>query len=130
MFTEIIQPRFSETDALGHINNTVLTVWFEACRTPIFKIFTPELNLQQWPLIVASIQVDFKAQLHYGQEVEIKSWISRIGNSSFDVTQQAWQQGKCCAEGKTALVRFDYQSQQASPLSPELRAALEQHYQS
>lgn len=127
MFTEVIQPRFSETDALGHINNTVVAVWFEACRTPIFQIFTPELDLKRWPLIVASIAVDFKAQLHYGSEVEVRSWISRIGNSSFEVTQQAWQQGQCCAEGKAALVRFDYQSQKALPLSPELRAALEQH---
>lgn len=127
MFAEMIQPRFSETDALGHINNTVVAVWFEACRTPIFQIFTPELNLQQWPLIVASIAVDFKAQLHYGAEVEVRSWISRIGNSSFEVTQQAWQHDQCCAEGRAALVRFDYQSQKAKPLSPEQRSALELH---
>ena len=127
MFTEVIQPRFSETDALGHINNTVVAVWFEACRTPIFKIFTPELDLQHWPLIVASIAVDFKAQLHYGSEVEVRSWISRIGNSSFEVTQQAWQHGQCCAEGKAALVHFDYQLQKAKALSPALKAALEQH---
>lgn len=127
MFIESIQPRFSETDALGHINNTVLTVWFEACRTPIFKLFTPELDLKQWPLIVASIQVDFKAQLHYGHDVEIKSWISRIGSSSFDVTQQAWQLGLCCAEGKAVLVRFDYQHQKPTPLSPDLQGALKRH---
>ncbi len=35
MFKEIIQPRFNETDALGHINNTVLTQWFEGARDPI-----------------------------------------------------------------------------------------------
>ena len=50
MFKEIIQPRFNETDALGHINNTVLTQWFEGARDPIFKLFTPDLNTKQWRL--------------------------------------------------------------------------------
>jgi acyl-CoA thioesterase FadM len=35
MFKETIQPRFNETDALGHVNNTVLTKWFEGVVDPI-----------------------------------------------------------------------------------------------
>ncbi len=35
-----IQPRFQETDALGHINNTVPAVWFESARDPLFRIFS------------------------------------------------------------------------------------------
>lgn len=45
MFKEIIKPRFNETDALSHINNTVLTAWFEGARDPIFKLFTPDLDV-------------------------------------------------------------------------------------
>ena len=66
MFKEIIQPRFNETDALGHINNTVLTQWFEGARDPIFKLFTPDLDTKAWRLILASISVQFKAELFYG----------------------------------------------------------------
>ena len=53
MLSEKLMPRFSETDVLGHINNTALPVWFEAARVPIFKIFTPDLDPKQWKLIVA-----------------------------------------------------------------------------
>lgn len=36
-----IQPRFQETDALGHINNTVPAVWFESARDPCFASSLP-----------------------------------------------------------------------------------------
>ena len=32
MFHYETEPRFSDTDALGHINNTVYPVWFEQAR--------------------------------------------------------------------------------------------------
>lgn len=40
MFKEIIQPRFNETDASGHINNTVLTAWFEGAHDLFQIIYT------------------------------------------------------------------------------------------
>ena len=45
MLATSISPRFLETDALGHINNTVLPMWFEAAREPVFRMFSPELDL-------------------------------------------------------------------------------------
>ncbi len=36
MFTATFSPRFYETDAFGHVNNTVVTGWFETAREPIF----------------------------------------------------------------------------------------------
>jgi acyl-CoA thioester hydrolase len=124
MLSEKLMPRFSETDVLGHINNTVLPVWFEAARVPIFKVFTPDLNPHQWKLIVAKVEVTFKGELFYGQEVEIKTAIEHIGNSSFVIVQQAWQHGQCCAEGKTVMVRYDFTNKRAQPLSEAERGQL------
>ncbi|KZN51291.1 acyl-CoA thioesterase [Pseudoalteromonas luteoviolacea] len=124
MLTEKIMPRFSETDVLGHINNTVLPVWFEAARAPIFKIFTPDLNPHNWKLIVAKVEVVFKGELFYGQEVEVKTMIEKLGNSSFVILQQAWQHGECCAEGRTVMVRYDFASKSSELLSDAEREAL------
>lgn len=127
MFKEIIQPRFNETDALGHINNTVLTQWFEGARDPIFKLFTPDLNTKQWRLILASISVQFKAELFYGLPVELRTGISMVGNSSFEIHQEAWQQGRCCALGKAVLVQYDFDAKQKLLLSHEQKASLNAH---
>jgi acyl-CoA thioester hydrolase len=127
MFKEIIQPRFNETDALGHINNTVLTHWFEGARDPIFKLFTPDLDPKAWRLILASISVQFKAELFYGLPVELRTAISMVGNSSFEVQQEAWQQGQCCALGKAVLVQYDFAAKQKMLLSDEQKASLNAH---
>jgi acyl-CoA thioester hydrolase len=127
MFKENIQPRFNETDALGHINNTVLTQWFEGARDPIFKLFTPDLDTRAWRLILASISVQFKAELFYGAAVELRTGISMVGNSSFEVHQEAWQHGKCCAVGKAVLVQYDFNAQQKLLLSADQKADLRVH---
>ncbi|MAD90217.1 MAG: thioesterase [Pseudoalteromonas sp.] len=124
MLSEKLMPRFSETDVLGHINNTALPVWFEAARVPIFKIFTPDLDPKQWKLIVAKVEVTFKGELFYGQEVEVKTAIERIGSSSFVILQQAWQHGECCAEGKTVMVRYNFANKSSQPLSEEEKQQL------
>ncbi|QTH72675.1 acyl-CoA thioesterase [Pseudoalteromonas xiamenensis] len=121
---EQVHPRFSETDALGHINNTVVPVWFEAARTPIFKIFTPNLDPKQWKLIIAKIEVEFKGELFYGEEVEIRTGIERIGNSSYVIVQEAWQGGRACAVGKTIMVRYSFADKSAVSLSEEERTGL------
>ena len=63
MFTYKVSPRFCETDALGHINNTVFPVWFEEARTPIFEMFIPTLEIKKWNLILARIELDFRAEV-------------------------------------------------------------------
>ena len=127
MFIESITPRFSETDVLGHINNTVLPVWFEAARAPIFRFFTPDLNPHQWKLIIAKVEVTFVGELFYGHDVEIKTSVEHIGSSSFVLRQEAWQQGTCCAVGKTVLVRYDFANKCSQKLDEQEKAALSAH---
>ncbi|RMA78750.1 acyl-CoA thioesterase [Umboniibacter marinipuniceus] len=121
---EAITPSFFETDALGHINNTVVPKWFEKARLPLFRIFTPDLNPADWRLIVLKIEVEYSAQIHYQFPVEIQTWIAKIGNSSFVVNQQVLQHGEICAKGSTVMVHFDYQQQASAPMSEEQKSSL------
>ncbi|QSX30041.1 MULTISPECIES: acyl-CoA thioesterase [Shewanella] len=120
-----IQPRFNETDGLGHINNTVIPVWFEAAREPVFAIFNPELDLKHWNLIVAGFSVAFSAPTYYGKTVEVVTQISRIGSSSFEVFQRAFQAGVQTAEAKTTLVHYDYGNEKSQPIPADIRSQLE-----
>ncbi len=128
MFSEIITPRFSDTDALGHINNTMVPVWFEGARDPIFRLFSPELNLKAWPLILAKIDVSYHAQMFYGQTIEVKTYISRIGGASFDVYQELWQNEKKCASGTAIMVYFCYEKQSSKKIPPQIKEILEKHF--
>ena len=88
MWTLTISPRFGDTDALGHINNTVLPVWFEEGRTPVFRMFTPDLNPQDWHLIIAKIEVEYLGELFYGRDIELRTYIQKLGNSSMTIAHE------------------------------------------
>jgi len=127
MLKEFIKPRFCETDGLGHINNTVVAQWFEGARDPVFQWFTPDLSLTDWKLILAKITVEFHAELHYGSEVELRTYISRIGNSSFDVYQEAWQNCERCASGTAVMVHFDYANKKSASISESVKQKMNEH---
>lgn len=127
MFTESIPPRFSDTDALGHINNTMVPIWFEGARDPIFRLFSPELDVQNWQLILAKIDVSYHAQMYYGQPLELRTYISRIGGASFDVYQELWQAGKLAASGTAVMVHFCYKENTSKKIADSVKSEMQQH---
>ncbi|EKF76083.1 hypothetical protein A11A3_01275 [Alcanivorax hongdengensis A-11-3] len=128
MFEMTVSPRFYETDAFGHVNNTVITGWFETGREPLFQLFSQgNEDPASLPLILARVEVDFVAQTYYGQPVTLRAAIERIGNASFVVSQQAWQQGKLVARGKAVQVYFNHDTQASQPLPSHFREALQAH---
>jgi len=127
MFTLKFAPSFTDTDALGHINNTALPIWFERARNDLFKLFTPDLDPKKWRLILASMKVDFLGELFYGEDIEIRTYLERIGNSSFVVVQEAWQNGKMGSRGEAVLVHYDFATKKSVPIEGELRKTLTAH---
>lgn len=127
MFHYELEPRFSDTDALGHISNTSLPVWFEQARTPIFQIFHPSLDVKTWPLIIARLEIDLMAQSYWHKPVRIRTGIGKIGNSSFHVVQEAWQGDKQIARGVAVLIHFDYRTEKALPIPDDIREKLSEH---
>lgn len=125
MFTLLVAPRFYETDAFGHVNNTVVPGWFETAREPIFKLFTDGEEMTKINLILARIEVDFVAQIFYGSEVTVKTGIEKIGNASFVVWHEAWQKGACVAKGKAVQVYFSHDTQKSERIPDEFRVKLE-----
>ena len=134
MFTAVIQPRFGDADCLGHINNTALALWFETARNPLFKIFCPDLRIEKetFPLIMAHSDYDFVDELFFQYEVEIRTWISRIGTKSFTVYHEAWQKtphrpAVLCVKGKAVIVHYDFNKKQSTPLPEDKKRSLEEH---
>lgn len=130
MFYEIIKPRVGETDALGHINNTVIPQWFEGARNPIFKLFNPDsnLNINQWNLTLAKTTIDFHLPLEFGIDVELKTVISRIGSSSIDIHQEAWQKNKKYVSGTAVMVHFDFKERKSLPIPDSFKQKMHMHF--
>ncbi len=120
----VIRPRFSETDALGHISNTTMPVWFETAREAVFSRVHPTMTFDNWPLIIAGYDIALKQQAYLGHNVTIRTGVESIGNSSIRVYQEAWQNDHLVATGRTTMVYFDYQSQRPQPVPADVRERL------
>lgn len=127
MFRETITPRFGDIDGLRHVNNTVIPGWFEQARNPVYRIFNPEFAFEGWNLILARYEIDFVRPLVISGDVTIRTWVSRIGSSSFEVSQDAAQGGAICTRGKTVLVHYDFGQARPVPITAAIRAQLEAH---
>lgn len=130
MFITPITPRFGDTDMLGHINNIALPRWFEAAREPLFRLFVTEpgkVTKATWPLILVHMDFDFHAEMNYGLDVEIRTTITRIGDTSLVLRHEAWQGGACKASGGVVLVCFDFTTGKKQSIPADIRQRLQPH---
>jgi acyl-CoA thioester hydrolase len=129
MFTKIIIPRFGDVDGLGHINNTVLSIWFEKARDPVFRIFNPDLDLSsdKWNLIMVHTDFDFIAELYFGQDVEVRTYVLEIGNTSVTLLHEAWQSGELKVKGTSVMVYYDFVKKTTLTIPADIRKKLSEH---
>lgn len=125
MLKEKLFPKFSDTDALGHINNATYLQWFEGARRPIFQMFVPDLDPKKWNLILARIEIDYLAQGSYQDEITLTTSIEKIGNSSVIMHQEALQNDIQIAKSKSVMVYFDYDKNRSIPIPNDIRIKLE-----
>lgn len=129
MFKINVVPRFGDVDGLKHVNNNVVGIWFELGRNDIFRFFTPDLNLdyENWKLIMVRTEYDFIGQMFYDGDVEIRTYILKVGNSSFTTGHEAWQGGELKAKGQAVIVHYDFIEQKSKPIPKEIKEKLNKH---
>ncbi len=127
MYTEIINPRFNETDAFGHINNTVYSIWFDACRQPILKHFAPSLEPRDMHLILAHTSTDFLREVFYGKDVIVKTALEKVGTSSMHFTHGLYQNGELCTTGKAVMIHFNHSTKQSMAIPNDIKEELVKH---
>ncbi|MCK5790248.1 MAG: acyl-CoA thioesterase [Ketobacter sp.] len=127
MFSLLINPRFCDTDAMGHINNTVVPVWFLEGRESILRIFNPNLSTEEVSLVLAKIEIEYLEETFFGKPVEIRTYVLRIGTSSVLVGQEAWQEGELKATGTATMVNFDKHTRKSVPIPADVKKRLAGH---
>ena len=124
IFTNIV-PRVSETDGVGHINNVFVPIWFEAGRREIFRIFSPKLDFINWKLALVKVTVEYVDQLYLAEDVDVKTGIEKVGNSSFTIKEEIHQTNRICAKGQAIYVNYNFRDKKSEPISNEIRNRLE-----
>jgi acyl-CoA thioester hydrolase len=117
--------RFRDCDAMGHVNHAVYFTYFEQCRLTFWHeaTGTPSPHTR---VIVARAACDYRAPAHFGDELEVRLKVGRIGGSSFTLTYEIGRvaDDRIVATGETVMVSYDYAAAAPVPLPDATRALL------
>jgi acyl-CoA thioester hydrolase len=126
-FAAPIAIRFRDLDAFGHVNNAVYFTYMEMARVAYFRHLG--LVLDEFPspfFIIAEANCQFKAPILMTAQLSLRTRVSRLGNSSFDMEYQFIDtaDGRLLASGRTVQVMFDYTARRPVPLPDRWRQTL------
>jgi acyl-CoA thioester hydrolase len=118
--------RFRDLDPMGHVNNAVYLTWIENARIEFLRSLAAfdKPDTGGMTMILARVEVDFRAPLAFGDEVEVGVRVSRFGNKSFDLEYELRSAGRVVAGAKTVLVAYDYARNESRELPEEWRRLL------
>ncbi|CAN5733629.1 thioesterase family protein [soil metagenome] len=108
--------RFRDRDALGHVNNAVYSTYLEEARLGVLGGLAD--------FILARVEIDFRAELRGGGEIEVRSRCEQIGTKSLDLRHELRADGRLVAEARSVLVAYDYERAESVPVPDDLRARL------
>lgn len=121
-----IETRWSDLDALGHVNNTRFFTFDESARLDYFGELMRS-DTEFWKsrgLILARIECDFVAQLHHPAKLKIGFRIARMGRSSMNTLAGMFVDNRLIAVTRGVVVWFDYTRQKAQPIPEDVRAMI------
>ena len=128
-FTHRIEVRFRDCDSLRHVNNAVYFTYFEQARLVMAETLGLRRVLEDvgLGLILAHTSCDYKAQLVFGDQVDVRVGVDTIGRSSFAYRMEARRvrDGAVMALSRSVQVVFDYPAQRTAPIPDTLREKLE-----
>jgi len=135
IFVHRLDVRFRDCDPMGHANNAVYLTYLEQARFAHWREIWG-FDFERLPpgtpgVILARAEIDYRLPARYGDVLEIRIGLERIGRTSFTYVYEVMDQdGRLVANARTVQVMYDYPQGRAVPISPELRERLGKPLQS
>ena len=118
--------RFSDLDPMGHVNNAVYLTWIENARLEFLRRLGTfdKPDTTEMAMILARVELDFRAPVGFGDEVEIGVSTARLGTKSFDLAYELRRGEELVANATTVLVAYDYESKSSREIPDVWRERL------
>lgn len=116
-----IQMRYSDTDAMGHVNNAVYMQYLETSRVVMMR--DVQGGVDQVRSVVARVELDYAQEIRLGQRVEVQTLVERFGGKSWSNLSRILADDQPSAFARVVEVRVDEQNQ-AVEVGQELRELL------
>ncbi|MEN9325431.1 MAG: hypothetical protein RL414_1185 [Actinomycetota bacterium] len=119
--------RWDDLDAYGHLNNAAYLTLIQEARADMSWYSRRPLGLEaMFPdMVVARAEVDFLVPVYEGSfELDVAIWVTRIGNSSFDLAYELSSSEGLHARAKTVQVAVNVETKKARRVSEAEKAWL------
>ena len=123
-FNALVEVRFRDLDALGHVNNAVYLTYFEIARTHYWKnLFGLPRAAQNWGFVMVRTECNYRSPAILGETIKISARILSIKNSSFSFEYRLVenQTGRLIAEGLSIQVCYNQKTGKTIYVPKEIR---------
>ncbi len=121
-----IKVRFSDLDAMRHVNNATYLSYLEEARISYFAdVLQRTRNDLNFGAVVARIEIDYLQPLIFGEEIAVLSRVSMLGNKSSEVRHLivVYRGGAevIAASAVTKLVSYDYKTLKSAAIPDDVK---------
>jgi acyl-CoA thioester hydrolase len=127
---KLIEVRFADTDAMGHVNNAKYLTYVETARTRYIEevILGEPMRLGVYgelSFIVAEVRLAYRSPAHYGETLTVETRTGGIGRTSLRMDHRVTApdspvgKARLVSVCESVLVRYDYGSESPVPVSAE-----------
>lgn len=129
IFRHTLDVRFRDCDAMGHVNNAVYLTYLEQARFAYWRDVwgndVEGLPGEKPGVILARAEIDYRRPATYGDVLEVRMGLERIGRTSFTYVYEVDdRQGRRVVDARTVLVAYDYASAAPVAISEQVRKKL------
>jgi acyl-CoA thioester hydrolase len=114
--------RFADLDVNKHVNNAVYSSYFESSRVLLVGERTNGLTPEGLSWVLARLDINFRAELHWPGTIELGLGVLKLGRSSVTFSQVVYSQGRLIASAQATTVMVDSASRKPTALPPEVIA--------
>jgi len=124
-----VRVRFADCDQAGHANTVAYMAYLEAAREEMLfatGMLKPTVDARELPIITAKVWIEYLGETFYGDELEIRTRVARLGTKSFELDHEVVRAGEedVLTRGGCVLIRYDYGNKASTPLTGEEREGL------
>jgi acyl-CoA thioester hydrolase len=131
-----IEIRFSDTDAMGHVNNARYLTYCEIARVAYYERVAGEplplaTHGAEEGMILAQISIAYRSPAFFGETLTVETRVERIGRTSFGMVHRLtaptsrYGAARLVAVADSVLVTYDYGEDHPIPVPDRLAEGIE-----
>lgn len=118
-----IQIRFNDIDQMGHVNNAVLMEYLDLGKDSFLSAHGLSPLKSDFTVMVVHYEVDFLAQVHYHDSIQVSTTVESFGHKSFVMLQQVEnvETGTVCVRCRTVMAGYRRSTASSAVIPDEVR---------